>query len=484
MDLRGGRYEILHLIASGGMATVYLGRARGMGGFERLVAVKTMHAHLADEPEFVAMFLDEARLAAQIRHPNVVGTIDVQQDDRGVFIVMEYIEGASLQQLLRALQKQGNTLPLEIALRVFLDMLAGLHAAHELTDAQGKPLHLVHRDVSPQNVLLGVDGVARITDFGVARAEARISTTHGSQLKGKIGYMSPEQAGRLPVDRRTDVYAAAVLLWELMALQRLIRGDSEAEMLAKVVASETPSPRSVNPDVPEALDAVCMRALEKNPDDRYSTAADFAEALDEAARSMGMKIATPRAVASFVRAHGIQTPPVDLRAKSNTEGQAAQVATRIENPLSGRAPAASSPDRKSSESASAVIVPPDESRGRRMRTAPLVMASVAAVALAGGAFWILRAPRTNEGAPVVLSQPVPSVDPPTIAPTPSIAITPAPPPSASAAPAPPAAESARAAPSSSNTGKAATTTKRDPSAPPTATAKSSGGGPIYRPQEL
>ena len=431
MELRGGRYEILHVIASGGMATVYLGRALGMGGFERLVAVKTMHAHLADEPEFVAMFLDEARLAAQIRHPNVVGTIDVQQDERGVFIVMEYIEGASLQQLLRALHKQGNTLPLEIALRVFLDMLAGLHAAHELTDAQGKPLHLVHRDVSPQNVLLGVDGVARITDFGVARAEARISTTHGSQLKGKIGYMSPEQAGRLPVDRRTDVYAAAVLLWELMALQRLIRGDSEAEMLAKVVASETPSPRSVNPDVPEALDAVCMRAIEKNPDDRYPTAADFAEALDEAARSMGMKIATPRAVASFVRAHGIHATPVELRAKSNAEGQAAQVPTRIENPVSGRAPApssadrVSSADRKSSESASAVIVPPDETRGRRMRTAPLVMAGVAAVALAGSAFWMLRAPRTNEGAPVVLSQPVPSVDPPTITPTPSMALTPA-----------------------------------------------------------
>ncbi|MDI1481350.1 serine/threonine-protein kinase [Polyangium sp. y55x31] len=482
MELRGGRYEILHLIASGGMATVHLGRALGMGGFERLVAIKTMHAHLADEPEFVAMFLDEARLAAQIRHPNVVGTIDVQQDERGVFIVMEYIEGASLQQLLRALHKQGATLPLDIALRVFLDMLAGLHAAHELTDVQGKPLHLVHRDVSPQNVLIGVDGVARITDFGVARAEARISTTHGSQLKGKIGYMSPEQAGRLPVDRRTDVYAAAVLLWELMALKRLIRGDSEAEMLAKVVASETPSPRSVNPDVPEPLDAVCMRGLEKNVDARYATAADFAEALDDAVRSMGMKLATPRAVASFVRAQGIHTPLAELRSKSSEEGHAALVATRIENPSSGRARVSTS-DVKSSASASAVIVPPEASRGRRLRPAPLAMAIAAAIALGVGAFWGLRPPRANEVAPLASSTPAPSFDPPTITTMPTAAVAPAPPTSASEAPAPRATESARAAPASSKAGKTAATTKRDPSAPATAPAQPSGG-PMYRPPEL
>ncbi|MDI1450861.1 serine/threonine-protein kinase [Polyangium sp. 6x1] len=480
MELRGGRYEILQSIASGGMATVHLGRALGMGGFERLVAVKTMHAHLADEPEFVGMFLDEARLAAQIRHPNVVGTIDVQQDGRGVFIVMEYIEGASLQQLLRALHKQGATLPLEIALRVFLDMLAGLHAAHELTDAQGKPLHLVHRDVSPQNVLIGVDGVARITDFGVARAEARISTTHGSQLKGKIAYMSPEQAGRLPIDRRTDVYAAAVLLWELLALKRLIRGDSEAEMLAKVVASETPSPRSVNPDVPEPLEAVCMRGLEKNPDARHATAADFAEALDDAVRGMGMKIATPRAVASFVRALGIHTPLSELRAKSTSgeEGQAAQVPTRVENP---RASIVSVSDVKSSASASAVIVPPEENRGRTLRPARVAMVVVAAVALGAGAFFGLRSPGANDVAPAASSTVLRPLDPIVTATTPSVVVTPVPPTSAAEAPAPPPMESARGLPASSKTGKTAASTKRDPSAP--ATARPSGGS-MYRPPDL
>src|SRR5512141_1318691 len=147
MAVRGGRYELIRVIASGGMATVHLGRALGAGGFERLVAIKVMHAHLAEEPEFVAMFLDDARLAARIHHPNVVGTIDVQQDEQGLFLVMDYVEGPSLHRMIRALaRKQRGALPLDIALRIFLDALAGLHAAHELRGADGEPLNLVHRD--------------------------------------------------------------------------------------------------------------------------------------------------------------------------------------------------------------------------------------------------------------------------------------------------------------------------------------------------
>src|SRR4051812_40580135 len=168
MTLRGGRYEIIRVIRSGGMAQVRLGRAPGAGGFERLVAVKAMHAHLAAEPDFVDMFLDEARLAARIRHPNVVATLDVQQDEEGLFLVMEYVEGPSLQSVLRPLRRARRVFPLDLALRIFLDALAGLHAAHQLTGAEGEPLNLVHRDISPHNILVGVDGVTRITDFGVA----------------------------------------------------------------------------------------------------------------------------------------------------------------------------------------------------------------------------------------------------------------------------------------------------------------------------
>src|SRR5262245_48253371 len=183
MSLRFGRYETLRAIASGGMATIYLGRALGAGGFERLVAIKVMHPHIADDPDFVAMFLDEARLAARVRHPNVVATIDVQQLEHAdggqgtgtqLFIVMEYIEGPSLQLLQKEARKDSKLMPLGVMLRIFLDALAGLHAAHELVDSDGTSLNFVHRDVSPQNLIVGTDGVTRITDFGVARAESRL----------------------------------------------------------------------------------------------------------------------------------------------------------------------------------------------------------------------------------------------------------------------------------------------------------------------
>jgi len=191
MTLRLGRYETIRAVASGGMATVHLARALGAGGFERLVAIKVLHPHIQSEPDFVAMFLDEARLAAQVRHPNVVPTIDVSTDP--LFLVMEYVEGPSLHAVQRDLRRQNKVVPLEVALRITLDLLAGLHAAHELTDSSGTLLNFVHRDVSPHNILLGVDGVTRITDFGVARAESRLSSTRGGQVKGKLAYMAPEQ---------------------------------------------------------------------------------------------------------------------------------------------------------------------------------------------------------------------------------------------------------------------------------------------------
>src|SRR4051812_34294830 len=172
-SLRIGRYEAIRPLASGGMATVYLGRVLGARGFERQVAIKVMHPHIADDPEFVGMFLDEARMAATIRHPNVVPTLDVVEEDGRLFLVMEYIEGRPLQELCRVFQKRRAALPLGATLRIALDLLAGLHAAHELATPEGAPMKIVHRDVSPQNVLVGADGLSRIMDFGIARAETR-----------------------------------------------------------------------------------------------------------------------------------------------------------------------------------------------------------------------------------------------------------------------------------------------------------------------
>ena len=306
--LRAGRYETLRPIASGGMATVYLGRALGGGGFERLVAIKVLHPHVATEPEFVAMFLDEARLAAQIRHPNVVGTIDLVQDP--LFLVMDYIEGPSLHLLLRTCRRQRQPFPIGIALRIFLDVLAGLHAAHELTGHRGEPLNLVHRDVSPHNVLVGSDGISRITDFGVARAESRISATRGGALKGKLGYMSPEQVKSQPVDRRSDLYAAGAVFWEMLTGERLFQADNDAAMIAHILAGARQGPRSVAAGVPEPLDFTCMRALANDPGDRYPTAAAFAEALEHAVTACpGLSIASSRAVATLVKGLNLHVLP-------------------------------------------------------------------------------------------------------------------------------------------------------------------------------
>jgi serine/threonine-protein kinase len=306
MSVRGGRYELIRPIASGGMATVHLGRAVGAGGFERLVAIKVMHAHLAEEPEFVAMFHDEARLAAMVRHPNVVGTIDIQQDEQGLFLVMDYIEGPSLQRVLRALARQQHSRPpLDVALRIFVDALAGLHAAHETCGPNGESLNLIHRDVSPQNILIGVDGVAKITDFGVARAESRLMTTRAGVLKGKVCYMAPEQILSHSIDRRIDVYAAGVLLWEMLVGQRLIRGENDGAMMERVLRAKHPAPRDVIPATPEAISAACMRALSASPENRFPTAAAFAEAI-EAAASEGVAIATPRVVSAHIKGLGLE----------------------------------------------------------------------------------------------------------------------------------------------------------------------------------
>jgi serine/threonine-protein kinase len=180
--MRYGRYETLQPIASGGMATVYLGRAIGSSGFERRVAIKVMHPHVSTDPEFITMFLDEARLAARIHHPNVVSTLDFQRLEEATFLVMEFIDGASLRDILRALRRRRQRMPIGTAVRIMIDALSGLHAAHELRGDDGEALQVVHRDVSPHNILVGADGITRITDFGVARAAARLTSTRGSQL--------------------------------------------------------------------------------------------------------------------------------------------------------------------------------------------------------------------------------------------------------------------------------------------------------------
>ncbi|WP_437606590.1 protein kinase [Sorangium sp. So ce834] len=327
----------MRAIASGGMATVYLGRALGAGGFERLVALKMMHPHIAAEPEFVAMFLDEARLAARVRHPNVVATFDLVEDP--LFLVMEYIEGPSLHLLLRTCARAKRRVPIGIVLRIFLDVLAGLHAAHELTGSEGEPLNLVHRDVSPQNVLVGIDGVSRITDFGVARAETRLMSTQGNALKGKLSYMAPEQIHAEQVDRRSDVYSAGVVLWEMLTEERLFKADNDGALIAQILKGPPAGPRAVVPSVPAALDTICMRALRADPDDRFPTAAAFAEALEEAAaQTPGLAVSSPRAVEALIKEVGLRdlTAPISARNGPASGPRSGPMSAR--SPLSQRSP--------------------------------------------------------------------------------------------------------------------------------------------------
>lgn len=326
VGMRVGRYETICPIASGGMATVHLARAVGVGGFERLVAIKVMHEHIAKEPDFVAMFLDEARLAARIRHPNVVPTIDVQQTDDGVFLVMEFIEGPSLRRMLRKLEQQQESLPVELAVRVVAETLSGLHAAHELKGPDGALLNLVHRDVSPANVLVGADGIVRLTDFGVARAEARLSSTRGGQLKGKIPYMPPEQIMGEPLDRRTDVYAAGLVLWEALVGRRAIVASNDGELVHRIVSGAIDPPRRHRPELPEPIEQACLKALAMKPDDRYATAAEFADALEDAAEASGLLLASSRRVGAYVAELGVHVTSEELIADAQAGGSGVRAA--------------------------------------------------------------------------------------------------------------------------------------------------------------
>lgn len=275
------RYAIYDRIAAGGMATVHLGRLVGERGFSRTVAIKRLHPHLAMDPDFVSMFLDEARLAARIRHPNVVQTLDVVVAEGEVFLVMEYIEGESLATLMRATTARHEALPTAHISALIAPVLHGLHAAHEAKTDRGEPLALVHRDVSPQNVLVGVDGVPRVLDFGVAKALGQSHLTRAGEVKGKLAYMAPEQIESRPIDRRTDVFAAGVVLWEALTGQRLFKGESDVQVMRLVLHEPIRPPSSVAPHLSPAVDQVVMCALSRDPDQRYPTAEAMADALEE-----------------------------------------------------------------------------------------------------------------------------------------------------------------------------------------------------------
>jgi eukaryotic-like serine/threonine-protein kinase len=291
-----GRYTLYEMIGAGGMAAVYLGRLRAGNGFSRTVAVKRLHPQLALDADFVDMFITEAKLAARIRHPNVVATIDVVHDGPDVLLVMDYVQGESLSALLRRVRQQDQWLPFDIVSGIFCGVLAGLQAAHTATQDDGSPLALVHRDVSPENVLVGADGVARVLDFGVAKAAGMSSITKEGTVKGKLAYMAPEQLLGLPVTPCTDLFALSAVLWETLTGRRAFKGDNDGETVNRILHEPIVPPSEYRPEIPAALEAVILKGLQRDIGERFQSAEEMQRALEEAAPP-----ATSRKIAEWLK---------------------------------------------------------------------------------------------------------------------------------------------------------------------------------------
>jgi eukaryotic-like serine/threonine-protein kinase len=370
-----GRYELYGEIAHGGMATVHVGRIVSDAGFSRTVAIKRLHPQCARDPYFASMFVDEARLASRIHHPNVVSTLDVVVADDELFVVMEYVQGESLAPLIRATLARGELVPVDFVSAIGIGVLDGLHATHEAVSELDEPLGIVHRDVSPQNILIGIDGVPRLIDFGVAKAVGRVQTTREGQLKGKLSYMPPEQFEGAPADRRGDIYATSIVLWETLAGRRLFEAKNEAETLRSILRGPTHAPSHYAPLVPHALDEIVMCGLATDPGQRFPTARDMALAIEGVVAP-----AAARRVGEWVRA--MAAPSLGERAKRIFE---------IESTASSGVNVASFLDAEGAE-------------GRRRRSHPDVESSVrkATLAVATPAQPLVRA-----GPPAALVPPIP-----------------------------------------------------------------------------
>jgi serine/threonine-protein kinase len=461
----GARYRVVAEIASGGMGAINLALRVEADGTKRPVAIKQLHAHLASDPEIVAHFVDEARIASRIVHPNIVRLEDVEMIGNEIVIVMQYVEGVSLSVLLKTLRKSGETLPLDVIRRIVHDALLGLHAAHELRDANGSPLDVVHRDVSPHNVLVSVDGIARVTDFGIATAAGRVASTRtGGGVKGKLQYLSPEQIYRKPIDRRSDVFAAGTVLWECLTGRRLFSAPTEGETLAMVLREPIDPPSAHRPDVSLELDEACLRALERDPTRRFETAEELARAIEASG-----PLATREAVAAIVA----RTAPATIASRRSALEHAMQAAdlgpltpmaadaVEIGTPVSSRVPG----------------VGPRPAPAAKPSRMPLVLALLVGL-VAGGVAVGITARRTSAPEPVT-SASLASAAPSSIVIVETTASSPAP-----AAPAPPPPTTTMAVTPAATPAVAAKSVAPSASSGRRTSAKKPPGGRPFMPNDL
>ncbi|TMA14071.1 MAG: serine/threonine protein kinase [Deltaproteobacteria bacterium] len=339
-----GKYKLVRLIASGGMAEVYLARQAGAAGFEKLVCLKRILPHLARDRQFVGMFLNEARLAARLDHPNIVSIFDLGEANGNYFIAMEFIDGPSLRAVAKRAHERGERLPIAEVVKIVSMAAGGLHYAHDLAGPDGKPLGLVHRDISPDNILVHRNGMAKVVDFGIAKAANSSGMTRTGTLKGKVAYMPPEQLRGDALDRRADVFALGVVLYEMLGGKRPWEGDSEVSLIGRIM-TEDPQPLSVlRPEAPAGLVAVLERALARDRDARYASCHDLQADLDALLVSLGQAI-TPARISDFAKAYAEPVQPPDestgaamqaLEAEMNGTGAVRAVPARRPQPREAR----------------------------------------------------------------------------------------------------------------------------------------------------
>jgi len=470
------------------MASVFLARSDGPAGFEKLVALKRIHPHLAKENEFVEMFLDEARIAARISHPNVCTVFDFGEADGSYFIAMEYLVGESVSRIMKTIcaapDRQDWPSHACLAARLVADACEGLHAAHELRGDDGAPLELVHRDVSPQNLFVGYDGTVKVVDFGIARAAGRLHHTATGTVKGKWAYMAPEQARRTALDRRADVWSLGVVLWELVTCRRLFRREGEAETLTALLNDPIPAPSDVRPGVPRELDEIVSRALTRDREERYPTARAFGSALSRFIAAQGQTVGLAE-ISEWMREifpedYGRRLELVDQARRSQT-GRVPRISASLDT---------GSLSPSGLDRAPPVVISPEHSAVRtahRSARWPIGAGAVAVAALAVGAYWLLGggvpstppspidAPHAAVAAPTSpTASEVPAPPPPT--PPVPVAGIPAQPPTGPASP-PAAAPPAPPAPAAPEARPAAPT--KAPAVPPrTAPPSPTGSGTL------
>jgi serine/threonine protein kinase len=352
---------VVKYLASGGMAQLLLAKSSGIEGFERYVVVKRIHPERAREDHVVNMFLDEARLAASLHHTNIVQVYDIGQERGEYFFAMDYIHGEDLRRILTVLSQKNGTLPIEHIITIVMSAAAALHYAHQAQGTDRKPLHIVHRDVSPANIIVGYDGNVKVVDFGIAKAALRSSETQSGTLKGKIAYMSPEQCMGETIDRRSDVFALGIVLYELLTVRRLFKGTSDFLTMSAIVAGNVPKPSEHRPDVPPELEAICLKALAHIPSERYQTAEAMRGDLEQFAADRSLRTSTAKLAEWMANLFGGRPEPWLV------DGELPKVSSDFDRADTGLAEAPSSAGRR-------LFTPPPGSllaRARRKLASPI-----------------------------------------------------------------------------------------------------------------